>query len=158
MPDDKLPNDASVFAIARFDRSADRVNGSNAQADLERAVELDPRNIWLLPSCRSHLSVPAALPGGGGYLGSRSSGRARRSEDACVARASRFGITRRHATMREAIESILTEDPSAVDAIAEQWLYLALCRRDAAEMTQRISFIACRGIIRLRRANASLLL
>jgi tetratricopeptide (TPR) repeat protein len=42
----------------------------------------------------------------------------------------------------------VTEDPSAVDAIAEQWLYLALCRRDAAETASALASLPPEGIIR----------
>ena len=40
---------------------------------------------------------------------------------------------------REAVQSILTEDPGAVDVIAERWFYIALCRRDAAEITSALA-------------------
>jgi tetratricopeptide (TPR) repeat protein len=40
---------------------------------------------------------------------------------------------------REAVQSILTEDPGAVDVIAERWFYFALCRRDAAEITSALA-------------------
>ena len=47
----------------------------------------------------------------------------------------------------EAIQNIVTEDPSAVDVIAEQWFYLALCRRDAAEMASALASLPAEGII-----------
>ena len=45
---------------------------------------------------------------------------------------------------QQAIRTVITDDPNAVDAIAEQWLYLT-------------RFITCRGNHSLERANASLL-
>jgi serine/threonine-protein kinase len=47
----------------------------------------------------------------------------------------------------EAIRNIITEDPSAVEAIAEQWLHLALCRRDAAEAASALASLSPEGII-----------
>jgi serine/threonine-protein kinase len=48
----------------------------------------------------------------------------------------------------EAVQNIVTEDPSAVDLIAEHWLYLALCRRDAAEMGRALASLPPEGIVR----------
>jgi serine/threonine-protein kinase len=50
--------------------------------------------------------------------------------------------------MHEVIQHIVTEDPSAVDAIAEHSFFLALCRRDAAEMTRALASLPPEGIIR----------
>ncbi|PYK72300.1 MAG: hypothetical protein DME44_04935 [Verrucomicrobia bacterium] len=47
----------------------------------------------------------------------------------------------------DAIQKALAADPSAVDAIAEQWLYVALCRRDAAEITSALASIPQAGIV-----------
>jgi len=47
----------------------------------------------------------------------------------------------------EAIQAVLTEDPSAVDAIADQWLYLALCRRDFSEAARALASIPPEGIV-----------
>jgi serine/threonine-protein kinase len=41
----------------------------------------------------------------------------------------------------------VADDPSAVDAIAEQWLYLALCRHDKAEAARALASIPSEGII-----------
>jgi tetratricopeptide (TPR) repeat protein len=50
--------------------------------------------------------------------------------------------------MLEVIQDIIREDPSAVDAIAEHWLFFALCRRDAAEMGRALASLPPEGIIR----------
>jgi tetratricopeptide (TPR) repeat protein len=41
----------------------------------------------------------------------------------------------------------VSADPSAVDEIAEQWFYLALCRRDFAEVTRALASVPPEGII-----------
>jgi serine/threonine-protein kinase len=50
--------------------------------------------------------------------------------------------------VHDVIGKIISEDPSAVDSIAEHWLYLALCRRDAAEMARALASLPPEGIIR----------
>jgi hypothetical protein len=47
--------------------------------------------------------------------------------------------------MHEVIQSIITEDPSASYVIAEQWLDVALCRRDAAEMASALASLSPEG-------------
>ena len=58
---------------------------------------------------------------------------------------------------QQAIRTVLTDDPNAVDAIAAQWIYLALCRRDAAELASALASLPAEGTNSLERANASLI-
>ena len=48
-----LPNNASVFCATRLHRIGGKVAGRNCVRDLERAVQLDPRSVWLLTVYRS---------------------------------------------------------------------------------------------------------
>jgi hypothetical protein len=48
---------------------------------------------------------------------------------------------------QEAVRTVVHDDPNAVDAIAEQWLYLAVCRRDPAEMASALASLPPEGII-----------
>jgi serine/threonine-protein kinase len=48
----------------------------------------------------------------------------------------------------EAIKNIVTKDPSAADVVPEEWLYIALCRRDAAETASALASLPPEGIIR----------
>src|SRR4030095_5957137 len=45
------------------------------------------------------------------------------------------------------IQNILAEDPSAAEAIADHWLYVALCRRDSAEAARAVASVSAEGII-----------
>src|SRR5207245_7161322 len=47
----------------------------------------------------------------------------------------------------EVIHTVMAEDPSAVDATAEQWFYLALCRRDPTEMALSLASIPPEGSV-----------
>jgi tetratricopeptide (TPR) repeat protein len=49
--------------------------------------------------------------------------------------------------VRATIQSVLVEDPSAVEALAEQWFYVALCQRDPAEAACAVASLPADGII-----------
>jgi TolB-like protein/Flp pilus assembly protein TadD len=141
-----LPNDPGVFALAGF---IARRQGRWEQciSNFERAAELDPNNWFLLhqtagayqtlrrfsDSARTLDRALAALPG---------------DANTRVARA--LVDLEWHADTQpgyDAIQDVVSADPSAVDEIAEQWFYLALCRRDFAEVTRALASVAPEGII-----------
>ena len=141
-----LPNDASVFfttaAVVRR-----QGHWEEAMRNFERAVELDPRNVFLLTSVaqtyqyQRRFSEAAAAwdrvlevaPGDSSTLAWRG-----------LVDLQSSGDTR---TGYEAIQKVLSKNPSAVDAIAEQWIDLALCRRDAAEIASALAALPAQGII-----------
>src|SRR5258708_6160862 len=141
-----LPNDPAVFALAGF---IFRRQGrwQESISNFERAAELDPRNWFLLQqtagayqqlrrfpdSARTLDRALAALPG---------------DANTRVARA--LIDLEWHADTQpgyDALQDVVSTDPSAVDEIAEQWFYLALCRRDFAEVTRALASVAPEGII-----------
>jgi TolB-like protein/Tfp pilus assembly protein PilF len=141
-----LPNDPAVFELAGF---IARRQGRWEQciSNFERAAELDPRNWFLLhqtagayqqlrrfpDSARTLDRALAAIPG---------------DANTRVARA--LVDLEWHADTQpgyEAIQDVVSADPSAVDEIAEQWFYLALCRRDFAEVTRALASVPPEGII-----------
>jgi len=141
-----LPNEASVFSLPAY-IARRQGHWEECARNLERAAELDPRNVWLLNDVAQTYQME------------------RRFSEATVAWDRVLGIAPGDPTMRvartlldlesradtqaghEAIQHIVTEDPSAVDAIAEQWLYVALCRRDATEMASALASLPPEGII-----------
>ena len=142
-----LPNDASVFSLPAY---VTRRQGHWEQCtrNLERAVELDPRNVWLLNDTawtyQFFRRFPEAAAAWDRVLTVAPGDPAMRVSRALVDLESRADTQPGH----EIIQRIVTEDPSAVDAIAEQWLYLALCRRDAAETASALASLPPEGIIR----------
>jgi tetratricopeptide (TPR) repeat protein len=114
---------------------------------LERAVGHDPRNVWLLNDTAQTYQME------------------RRFSEAAIAWDRVLAVAPDDPTMRvaralldleasadtqpahEVIQRIVTEDPSAVDMIAEQWLYVALCRRDATETASALASLPPEGII-----------
>jgi TolB-like protein/class 3 adenylate cyclase/cytochrome c-type biogenesis protein CcmH/NrfG len=141
-----LPNDGSVFSLPAY---IARRQGRWEQCarGLERAVGLDPRNVWLLNDTAQTYQMQ------------------RRFSEAAIAWDRVLAVAPNDPTMRvartlldlearadtqpahEVIQRIVTEDPSAVDAIAEYWLYVALCRRDATETATALASLPPEGII-----------
>jgi len=142
----RLPNDPAVFELLG---SIARRQGQLEQCviNLERAAELDPRNLWLLQQTAQTYWLLRRFPDMARFL------------DRAFAFVPSDAITRvtralvdleAHADSQpayELIQKIVAEDPSAVEALAEQWLYLALCRRDAAEMARALASLSPEGII-----------
>jgi TolB-like protein/Flp pilus assembly protein TadD len=141
-----LPNDASVFSLPAY---IARRQGRWEQCirNLERAVELDPRSVWLLTDIAQANQPLRRFP------------EAAAAWDHVLAVAPGDSSTRvwralvdldSHAETQpayEAIQNVVRNDPSAVDAIAEQWLYLALCRRDVVEISSALASLSPEGII-----------
>src|SRR5262245_55114940 len=142
-----LPNDASVFALPAYIHRR-QGHWENCATDLERAVQLDPRSVWLLQDTAQTYQFlrryPEAAAAWDRTLGVAPSDPNTRVWRALVDMDSRADTQPVH----DVIEKIISEDPSAVDSIAEHWLYLALCRRDAAEMARALASIPPEGIIR----------
>jgi serine/threonine-protein kinase len=134
----KLPNDAGVFEISAL-IARRQGQWEQCKSDLERAVELDPRSIYFLSSAADV------------YQELRRFSEAAAIWDRALAIApgdAKLRVWRAQVDLesradmepgREAVQSILTEDPGAVDVIAERWFYFALCRRDAAEITSALA-------------------
>jgi tetratricopeptide (TPR) repeat protein len=61
----------------------------------------------------------------------------------------------------EAIQRIVTEDPSGMDAIADFWFHVALCRRDTTEMARALASLPperrslCEGLVARARSDPS---
>ena len=142
-----LPNDASVFSLPAY-IARRQGHWEQCTRNLERAVELDPRNVWLLNdtawSYQFFRRFPEATAAWDRVLAVAPGDPAMRVSRALVDLESRADTQPGH----EIIQRIVAEDPSAVDAIAEQWLYLALCRRDAVETASALASLPPEGIIR----------
>jgi TolB-like protein/Tfp pilus assembly protein PilF len=142
----QLPNDPSVFELPAFiARRQGRLQ--MCTSNLERAAEVDPRNVWLLQQTaqtywllrrfadmKRFLDRTLAIAPGDS---------ATRIACAVIELESKADIK----PACEAVQQILAEDPSAVEAIAEQWYYIALCRRDGTEAIRALGSISDEGII-----------
>jgi len=88
-----LPNNADIFSLAG---SIDRRQGRWQQStqELQRAVDLDPSNLFRLQTAGGQLSRLASLRGRGRDLQSSFGRRARGQEHSGIARANRVGCAR----------------------------------------------------------------
>jgi TolB-like protein/Tfp pilus assembly protein PilF len=142
----RLPNDPWVFGLPGF---IARRQGKLGQCvtNLERASELDPRSLWLLQQTAQTYWLLRHFPDMARLL-DRTLAVAPGDAATRLARAfidleSRADTQPAYNTARD----VVNEDPFAVDAIAEQWFYLALCRRDARDMTHALASLSPEGII-----------
>src|SRR5438132_5644071 len=141
-----LPNDPAVFSLPAF---IARRRGQCAQCtrSFERAGELDPPNLWVIQQAAQTYWLLRRF-GDMARLLDRGLSAATGDANTRVARALiELETCADTQPAHDAIQKILVEDPSAVEAIAEQWLYIALCRRDSVEMGSVLTSIPPLGIV-----------
>jgi TolB-like protein/Tfp pilus assembly protein PilF len=141
-----LPNDSSIPELAGF---MARRQGQWEQGvrNLERAAELDPQNVWLLQQISQSYQMLRRYSDWAGAL-DRAIVASPGDATSRVARALvDFEARGETEPARELIHNVVTQDPSAIDAIAELWFYLGLCRRDSAEIGRALASITPEGII-----------
>jgi TolB-like protein len=141
-----LPNDSTISELAgviarRQSRWKDSVQ------NMEHAAALDPRNVWLLQQTSSTYTYLRRYEDMAGTL-DRALAAAPGDANSRVARAL-VDLEARGETQpaSEAIHTIVAQDPSAVEAIAEQWFHLALCRRDPSEMARSLASLPPEGSV-----------
>ena len=141
-----LPNEPAAFSLPAF---IARRRGQWAQCarNFERAVGLDPRNVWILQQASQTYWLLRRFPEMTRFL-DRALQVAPADPNTRVALAL-IDLEARAQTdaVQKVIQDTLAEDPSAVEAIAEQWLYVALCQRDNAGMASAFASLSPDGII-----------
>jgi tetratricopeptide (TPR) repeat protein len=110
-------------------------------------IALDPRNVWLLQQlCHTYTYLRRYDDMAGALHRAIAA-----SPDDAVSRVARalVDLEWRADTepARQVIHAVVAEDPSAVEAIAEQWFHLALCRRDPTEMARSLASIPPEGSV-----------
>jgi len=128
-----LPNDSRVFELMGYIQRRQPGRYEESTRTLERAIELDPRNVVVLGQIAAF-----NYPRSGRYTDAKSAW-ARLlaiTPDDATAKASRAmvdldwkGDTR---PLHQMIDSIRATNPAAVQSIADLWLTCALAERDAA--------------------------
>jgi TolB-like protein/class 3 adenylate cyclase/Flp pilus assembly protein TadD len=139
-----LPNDPQVFELIGFiARRQGRWDESTM--DLERALELDPRNLFFLQQLsftyefqRRYRDLAAVLDRALKLVPSDPDTRVAR---ASIDLAERADPRPAHAT----IEAVVAEDPTAAKTIAERWLYIALCERDNVGVSRALAVVPPEG-------------
>ena len=140
-----LPNDSLVFELTGFiTRRQGRWDESTM--NLERALELDPRNLFFLQQLsftyefqRRYRDLAAVLDRALKLVPSDPETRVARASIDLAERADARPV---HAT----IEAVVAEDPTAARSIADKWLYVALCERDNFGVSRALAVVPPEGI------------
>jgi TolB-like protein/Tfp pilus assembly protein PilF len=139
-----LPNNSEIFELIGY---IDRRQGlwNESARSLQRALELDPRNCFMLQQIalsyqefRQFTAMAAALD--------RALALMPRDRDTRLTRALvdlEWKADPR--PLRESITAILAEDPSAAPDVAAQWFYVALCERDLSATARALAAIPASG-------------
>ena len=135
-----LPNDPRVLELTGY---IDRRQGRQKEglANLERALELDPRNFGTLQqialsygSFRLYPEMAAVLDRALAVVP------AEVAVDTRVARAQvNLDWQADTGPLHTVIAEILAENPAAAESIADNWLYLALCERDPVAASRALA-------------------
>jgi tetratricopeptide (TPR) repeat protein len=141
-----LPNDSSIPEVAGF---IARRQGQwrDSIENMERAAALDPRNVWLLQQIsqnylfvRRYVDMAGALDRALAISPGDATSRVAR---ALVDLESRGETQSAH----DVIHQVVAEDPSASDAVADQWFYLELCRRHPTETARSLASLPPEGSV-----------
>jgi TolB-like protein/Flp pilus assembly protein TadD len=140
-----LQNNPKVFELTGYiDRRQGRWDES--ARNLEKALELDPRNFFILQQIslsyhylRRYNDMAAALDRALALVPGDIDCRVTRAYVDLEERAN-------PKPLYETIRAIVNQDPKAAEGLADQWLYLALCEHDASEAQRALAAIPPNGI------------
>jgi TolB-like protein/Tfp pilus assembly protein PilF len=140
-----LPNDPLVFELTGF---IDRRQGRWEKSinNLKRALELDPRNIFLFQQLsfsyeyqRRYRDLATVLDQALKLVPTDPETRVARTS---IDLAERGDPKPAHIT----IEAVVAENPAAATTLAERWFYVALCERDGRSVSLSLAAIPPEGI------------
>lgn len=139
-----LPNNSEIFELAAY---IDRRQGlwNESTRNLERAIELDPRNVFMLQQIalsyqefRQFAAMAAALD--------RALGLIPHDVDTRVIRALvELEWKADPRPLRQVIAKILSEHRESAPDVAAQWFYAALCQRDRTGVDEALAAIPAAG-------------
>jgi serine/threonine protein kinase len=139
-----LPNEPFAFVLTAFiDRRQGRWEDSTKE--LERALELDPRNTYILQQLsfnyhdqRRFKEMIAVLDRVLALTPKDDNTRLKRGEAELDWRGNSLPL-------HSVIQAILAEDPGAAAAVSHRWIFLALCERDAVAAERALSSLPADG-------------
>ena len=139
-----LPNEALVFELAGF---IDRRQGhwDASMRNLARALDVDPRNTYTLQQVAVSYQLLRRFEDAAALL-DRALAILPNDVGLRVARAA-IDLHRRAdpQPMHSTIETIVAANPPAAAGFADEWLYLALCERDAAGAERALAAMSAEG-------------
>ena len=140
-----LPNNPQVFGLTAY---IDRRQGhwDDSANNLEKALQLDPRNSGILAQLSLSYQILRRFADMSGAL-DRALEIDPHDQDTRVTRALVDLEWRADPRpLHKTIDAIVAEDSAETRGLADQWLYLALCERDAAAASRALVAIGPTGI------------
>lgn len=140
-----LPNNSQIFELAGY---IDRRQGlwNESARNLERAIELDPRNFFMLQQIALSYQEFRQFSAMGEAL-DRALALTPHDVDTRVTRALvDLEWKADPKPLRGTIRQILSEHPQSAPDVAAQWFYVALCQRDQAAISQALAAMPASGI------------
>jgi serine/threonine protein kinase/tetratricopeptide (TPR) repeat protein len=132
-----LPNDSRVFELEGFIKRR-QGRWEESTRDLERAIDLDPRNVYTLQQIAISYGFLRRYPEQESVL-DRALAIAPDDVDTKVARAFvEFHWKGKTRSLHQMIDSIRATNPAEVSSITDAWLSCALAERDAAAATNAL--------------------
>ena len=126
-----LPNDPRLFELTGYILRR-RGQQEEGLQNLQRAVELDPRNFYTLQQIALSYPIPGALCRGDRCAGSRVSDRARQRRNAGQSWTIVLCWKADTRPLHQTIDAILAQGPGAIASAADTWFFCALAERDPA--------------------------
>lgn len=140
-----LPNNSEIFELTGY---IDRRQGlwHESARSLQRALELDPRNYFMLQQiaysyqeARQFGAMAAAMDRALALAPDDLDNRVTRALVDLEWRADPHPL-------HNAIQGLLAENPKSAPDLADQWLYVALCKRDLSAAAEALAAIPASGI------------
>jgi len=140
-----LPNNSEIFELTGYIDRRQNLWSESARS-LQKALELDPRNFFILQQIASSYqefrqfgAMAAALD--------RALALVPRDLDTRVTRAL-VDLEWRADTrpLHQTIYELLAENPAAASDLGDQWLYVSLCERDPAAAARALAAIPATGV------------
>jgi len=139
-----LPNDARLFELKGYIERREGYWEESTQ-DLEHAVDLDPRNIFLLAQIVVSYDDLRRYANEEAMLGRMLAIEPNDTDTKVLLAEVEFDWKADTRPLHQLIDEIRAKDPAAVQSIADSWLYCALAERDPATAANALAALGENG-------------
>ena len=142
-----LPNDARLFELKGYiERRRPGGNQEEALRNLERAIDLDPRNVFMLQQTVLSYDYLRRYRDEAAILDRALSIEPNNVETKAVRAELEFDWKANTRPLHQLIDELRAKDPGAIQGVADSWLVCALAERDAAAATNAVAALGEEGI------------
>jgi serine/threonine-protein kinase len=141
-----LPNDARLFELKGYiERRRPSGNQEEALRNLERAVDLDPHNFFLLQQTALSCSYLLRYADEEAVLDRASAIEANNAETKVMRAEVEYHWKANTRPLHQLIDELRAKDPSAIQSVADSWLTCALAERDPAASASALAALGKNG-------------